>query len=59
MTISDRKDCNDVENFIWNCIRFDFGQFSGIKQLTLSNIKILKYLCEKFIIKESIENKGK
>ena len=40
-------------------IVFDFGQFEGIKKMELSDVIILKSICEQFIIKESTENKGK
>ena len=59
MTINDKRNCNDIENFIWNCVRFDFGNFEGIKKIELSDVIVLKSICEQFIIKESTENKGK
>ena len=56
MTIEDKKYCkNKVEEFIWNCVQFNFGEFAEIKELSLDDIYELNSLCTNYIYEKNKE----
>ena len=54
----DSKDCSPVEKFIWNKLTFNYGEFEGIKELSLNDLYLLKLLILRQIKqKEEIDKK--
>lgn len=43
-TFETRSECSPVEAFIWGKVVTDYGDFSGIRQLSIDDLNTLKQL---------------
>ncbi len=52
-----KTDCPVVEQFIWDRVACDYGDFSGVEELSAAQLIILRGLCDHQLIMLQIAEK--